>query len=306
MTITFKTSVGFILAASALAVAAAPISLTDDKAQQPMPKAEYCTLGTILGAKVQMLPGAKAVQEAKKDNDAAKRPVGKVTDLLLDSGSGQMRWMVVAFDKTLGFGGKSVAIPCDRLIWNAAETRFDLEQSDDRLKELPAFDSADAKKQGFELSVASLAKFWPGDAIAPTKEPTHEQKASITIDGKRFDCAKPQLVLASDVLNNAVYANSEKFGVVTGGLVDHATHSLEFLIVARGGTLGVGAAEYLIPFYALTTHGGNDGTDQVYSCLHSVKDLEAGVRYQKPENGAVDAEAVRRSNEIFAAKAPKQ
>lgn len=302
MTITFKTPIALVLSAAALSIAASP--MIDEKTPKPVP--EYCTLGSVLGANVSMRPGDQAVHDAAKKNETAARPVGKVADLLIDSGSGQARWVVVAFDKTLGFGGKSVAIPCGQLHWNVAEDRFDLDQSDDKLKELPAFDCADAKKHGLEISVASLAKHWPAETARPVDDGKNQQRPSITIDGKKFDCAKPGLVLVTDIMNDAVYANSEKFGTVTGGLIDHESNRIDFLIVSRGGTLGIGAAEYLIPYYAVCTHGGNDGTDTVYSCLHSVKELEAGVRYLKPEKGAVDAEAVRRTNEAFAADSPKR
>jgi len=336
MSIPFKTSLGLVLSAAALSIAASPMSAEDDARKVATP--EYCTLSSLLGAKVSMLPGAQAKHEANKEQEVAARPIGKVTDILLESDTGHSRWAVVSFDTTLGFGGKSVAIPCDQLRWNAPEDRFDLSQTEDHLKQLPAFDADDAKKQGFELSVASLSKHWPdskfhakdgkknsdrdndndrddndrddnnnADAGNKNNEPRqNQQRPSITIDGKRFDCSKPQLVLATDIMDNVVYANSEKFGAVTGGLIDHDTHAIDFLIVSRGGTLGVGAAEYLIPFYAMCTHGGNDGTEMVYSCLHSTKELEAGVRYLKPENGAVDSEAVRRAHELFAKDAPKQ
>jgi PRC-barrel domain len=301
MTLTFKTPLGFILSVGALSIAAAPVTTVEEKA--PLP--EYCTLGSVIGAQVSMLPGAQAAGEAKKDQEVAARPIGKVTDLLIDSGSGESRWSVVSFDTTLGFGGKSVAIPCDQLRWNKIENRFDIEQTEDHLKKLPTFDCADAKKRGFELSVASLVEHWPNSAVGAKEDFAAQQRPSITIDGKRFDCAKPQLMLATDIVGNAVYANSEKFGTVSGGLIDHATHAIGYFMVSRGGTLGVGGAEYIIPFYAMCTHGGNDGTDMVYSCLHSVKDLEAGVRYVKPADGAVDVEALRRANEVFAADAPK-
>lgn len=321
MSIPFKTSLGLLLSAAALSIAASPMATSEDDVKK-VATPEYCTLGSLLGAKVSMLPGAQAKHDANKEQEVAARPIGKVTDILLESDTGHSRWAVVSFDTTLGFGGKSVAIPCDQLRWNAPDDRFDLSQSEDHLKQLPAFDTDDAKKQGFELSVASLSKHWPDSKFhandgknnangdnddEKNNEPKpNQQRPSITIDGKRFDCSKPQLVLATDIMDNAVYANSEKFGTVTGGLIDHDTHAIDFLIVSRGGTLGVGAAEYLIPFYALCTHGGNDGTEMVYSCLHSAKELEAGVRYIKPENGAVDSEAVRRAHELFAKDAPKR
>lgn len=299
MRLAFKAGIACVLATPLLAFSA--IAPT----KKPLLAPDYCTFGNVIGAKVSMLPGQKAVNEAKKENELAGRPIGNVTDLLVDCCTGQTQWAVVAFDKTLGFGGKSVAIPCDQLRWNLKNECFDLEQTDDQLKALPAFDCADAKKNGLDLTVGSLTSYWPNTEVSIAADRTSQKRPSITIDGKHFDCAKPQLVLATDISKNAVYANSEKFGTAAGGLIDRANRSVAFLIVSHGGTLGVGATEYLIPFYALCMHGGDDGKDQIYSVLRSVKELEAGVTYKKPKTGAVDPESVRRANELFAAEAPK-
>ena len=306
MRMAFTAPFGFILAAATLAVAATDDKQGKDQAKPAEMSPDYATLGSVVGAKVSMLPGEKAKNEAKKENESAAKPIGKVTDILLDCCSGEVRWAVVEFDKTLGFGGKSVAIPCDQLRWNTVEESFDLSQTDEQLKALPKFDRADAKKNGLDLSVATLAPYWPNTKVRDVPDRSKEAPPTIEIDGKKFECAKPQLVLASDVTGDALYANSEKFGTVSSGIVDRANRKLAFLIVKHGGTLGVGETEFLIPFYAACARGGEHGTEMVYTCLRSVKELEAGVMYKKPENGAVDAEAVRRAHELFAAEAPKK
>jgi len=304
MRLAFKTAIACALATPLLAFAAG----TDkggNAPKKPQLAPDYCTFSDVIGAKVSMLPGQKAVNEAKKENELAGRPIGKVTELLVDCCTGSTQWAVVAFDKTLGFGGKSVAVPCDQLRWNTTNECFDLEQSEDQLKALPAFDCADAKKNGLDLSVATLTKHWPNTEVSVAADRSTQKRPSITIDGKHFDCAKPQLILATEITKTPVYANSEKFGAATGGLLDRANRNVAFLIVSHGGTLGVGAAEYLIPFYAMCMHNGEEGKDQVYSVLRSVKELEAGVRYEKPKNGAADPEAIKRACEMFAAEAPK-
>ena len=305
----FKTVSILLFTAPVMTLAAAGDGKDSDSARKPSQASECRRISDVIGAKVSMLPGAKAVHEAAKDEKAADRPVGKITDLLMDCCSGKTKWAVVAFDKTLGFGGKTVAVPCDQLIWDAPAETFNLDQTDDQLKALPTFNCDDAKKNGLDLSVASLATYWPEAATSKNhkdddKSDESKKAPTLTVDGKQFECAKPHLVTAKDVLHTAIYANSEKFGVVADGLIDHSKHGVAFVIVSHGGTLGVGDQQYLIPYYALCMHTGDAGT-QVYSVNHTTKELEAGVRYQKPKEGAVDAEAIRRADEMFAADAPQ-
>lgn len=305
MTLVTRMTLQLSIALPLLALSAASGATESDTSAPVNQEPNYCRINDVIGAKVSMMPGAKAIDEARKDNETAGHPIGKVSELLIDSRTGKTEWAVVSFDKTLGFGGKSVAIPCDQMTWDNPNDQFVIEQNEDQLKALPAFDCADAKKNGLDLSIATLTSHWPKSDVQNSADRSSETRPSIVIDGKHFECAKPQLVLASDLSTNAVYANSEKFGSAAGGLIDRSTRSVVCLFVSRGGTLGVGDTQYLIPFQALRMHGGDGGNAMVYACLRSVKDLEAGVKYVKPANGAVDPEAMRRANEMFVADMPK-
>lgn len=306
---TLKSALICFITAPALAIAATGDGKDKYSERKPTQATDCCRLSDVVGAKVSMMPGAKAVNEAAKEASSPDRPVGKITDVLLDCCSGTTKWAVVSFDKTLGFGGKTVAVPCDQLSWNKLNECFDLEQTDDQLKALPTFNCDDAKKNGLDLSVASLATYWPSSATSrkndndKNDEPKKADK--LVVDGKQFECAAPHLVTAKDMMHTAVYAGSEKFGVIADGLVDHANHGVAFVIVSHGGTLGVGDQQYLIPYYALCMHSGDQGKEQVYSVNHTTKELEAGVRYQKPKDCAVDAEAIRRADEMFTADLPQ-
>ncbi len=266
-------------------------------------------LSDVVGAKVAMLPGVKEQNKAAKKNENPEHPVGKIGEILLDCCSGRTQWAVVTFDKTLGFGGKTVAVPCDELHWDATNERFDLDQTDDQLKALPSFDVDDAKKNGLDLTVATLSPFWPNSATSHRNDDTADGKqkdvdmtkpSKITVDGKEFECAKPHLITSKELRNTAVYADSEKFGVIGDALVLRTDPSVAFLIVSRGGTLGVGDSQYLIPYYAACLHAGGDSKEMVYGVHRSLKELEAGVHYEKPKYGCVDAEAITRTNEMFA------
>ena len=80
--------------------------------------------------------------------------------------------------------------------------------------------------------------------------------------------------------------------------MDRANHSLGYYIVSHGGTLGVGAAEILVPIRGICLH--QDGKELAYSVDRSVSELESGVNYKKPEHGVLDAELARRADDMFA------
>jgi len=295
---------------------------------------DYCKLSDYVGAKIAMYPSSESVDKAAKDNDTAKRPTGKIDDILVDSCCGSACWSVVTFDKTLGFGGKTVAVPCDQLEWNANDKRFDLRQSDDQLKALPSFDISDARKNGFDSTVANLKSYWPNSKVnfhdksgasigdrdtrndkdndrnknagnndtTANRDTQNGDKSGmqcppITIDGDSYTCAGPELVLASDLYGTPVYARNEKFGKVDTTIVDRANHQIAYFVVSHGGTLGVGASDIILPVKGICLH--QNGKKLAYSVDRSVAELGSGVNYHKPDHGVLDLEQARRADEMF-------
>lgn len=309
--------------ASVLAIPTLCLASAGDTAHAGLnPKPEqvkdYSLLGDVLGARVSMRAGDAATREATKERETAARPNGKITDLLVDCCTGETQWAVVTFDKTLGFGGKTVAMPCDQLRWNVANQCFDMDQSDEQLKALPSFDCADAKKRGIDLTVSELTTHWPTAVIRAEASPAQNGAArnaaelskqtcpTLVVDGQSFERSRPQLVIATDLDDDTVYANGEKFGSISECIVDRANHKIALVVVSHGGTLGANQTDYLFPFHALCMHGGNDGKDRMYASSRTTRELENGVKYEKPKQGAVDSDAVRRAFEMFPPLAPKQ
>jgi len=195
---------------------------TNSKAAPRTP--DYCKLSDVIGAKVSIAPSAEAVDQATKEGEIAKRPTGKVANVLLDGCNGSECWAVISFDKTLGFGGKTVAVPWDQLNWNRDHKCFDLVQSDDQLRALPSFDVEVARKAGFDRSCAELKEFWPSSHVDPHHARSsasqdrdlaeHPRQAedvradnangspecpALNVGGKALPCASPQLILAGDL-----------------------------------------------------------------------------------------------------------
>ena len=300
------------------------LARADDGSVKAAPRTpDYCKLGNVIGAKVSISPSAEAVEEATKDGEVAKRPTGKIANLLLDSCDGTERWAVITFDKTLGLGGKTVAVPSDQLTWNHDHKCFDLVQSDEQLKALPSFDVDAARKDGLDRCCGDLKEYWPSSEVDPhhsssaagqdrdladhPRQLDDESKNGDTgsaecpplkVDGKTLACAAPQLIVASDLDGCEMFGHGEKFGKISETIVDRANRSVRYFVVSHGGTLGVGATKFLIPVRAICLH--KSGGDLAYSADRSVADLEAGVKYKEPQDGVLDFELARRADELFA------
>lgn len=319
----FPMSVGLLAFATSTSLfAGGDESSSGSRVKDPRTVPEYCKLSDVIGAKVSMAPGAEAVEDAKKEGDTPARPSGKVDDLLVDSCNGAACWTVITFDKTLGFGGKTVVVPCDQLNWNVDKERFDLRQSDEQLKALPSFDVGAARKKGFDACCADLKAYWPTSTIDPHHAGSASHAAgdgdkedkggddtrgqdskmvadcpAISVDGKSLTCAAPQLILASDLHGAPVFARGEKFGKIDTTIVDRANHGLAYYIVTHGGTLGVGSKSILVPVTGICLH--QNGNELAYSVDRSVSELETAVEYKKPEHGVLGSDQAARVDAMF-------
>ncbi len=65
--------------------------------------------------------------------------VGDVSDLIIDRGSGKIRYVIVKTGTTLGMGGRSVALPYSQFNLNAASGNLVLNTSADQLNQYPEF-----------------------------------------------------------------------------------------------------------------------------------------------------------------------
>jgi hypothetical protein len=292
-----------VAAISALAIS--PVLRAQDGTKSDSTKPEYCSLSKLVGAKVSMSPGAEARREAAKDGEAAKRPKGKVDEVLVDVHDGRLEYAIVSFGGFVGIGDKTVAIPVSQLTWNQAQERFEIDATEDRLKALPAFDLGKARKAGLDNACASLHEHWVPDdkASEATKEAYREAKEASArkigeakaLDGTSFYVIPARLVCVTEIDDYPVHTSTEKFGKVNDLLVDRSNHTIALAVVKRGGALGMGGTEYLIPFKAL--HFCTSGEERLHVVNVDTTKLETAVVYEKPKNGDVDPEAAKRALE---------
>ena len=266
-------------------------------------KPDYCSVGKLVGSKVRMSPGAEARREAAKDGETPKRPTGKIDDILVDVHDGKLEYAVVSFGGFIGIGDKTVAIPCSALMWNEAQERFDIDASEDRLKALPAFDLGKARSAGLDNACASLHEHWvPADgASADEKRAYKEAKEASAmkvgdakvLEGTAFHTIPARLVCVTEIDDYPVYSSKEKFGKIDDLLVDRGTKTISLAVVKRGGALGMGGTEYLVPFRALNYC--TSGDEKVHCVNCDTAKLETAVVYEKPKHGVVDDDAARRA-----------
>jgi hypothetical protein len=274
-----------------------------DAAAKPSPQTpDYCSVGKIVGAKVLMAPGMESRREAAKDGDIAKRPEGKIDDVIVDCANGGLKYAVISFGGFLGISDKTVVVPCSELTWIPAHERFDIAASEDRLRALPAFDLSKARKTGLDGAAESIQAQWNTAAAADASGTKGEVKdaplaklEAKPIAGTPFHTLPVHFVCVTELDDYAVYAGSEKFGSVSDLLVDRNKRSLALAIVKRGGALGLGGTEYLIPFRAL--HYCSSGDERVLCLGCDTSKLETAVVYEKPKSGIVEAEAAKRALE---------
>lgn len=289
--------------------------------QQPAPgvvcTTDYCSASKLLGAEVRMNPGAEARRDAEKEGEAAKKPKGKIDDVLVDTRTGDVKYAIVSFGGFIGIGDKTVAVPVSLLTWTPAHERFDLAASEDRLKECPAFDLDKAKKAGLDNSVKGIDGQWrtnvadasarKGEAKDPhdlrTEDPKDMPQGTErrVLTGTPFYIVPTNFVCLSELDDYPVYASAEKFGKVSDVLVDRGARNVALLVVKRGGALGIGGTEYLVPYRSMYFCAAPTGDDRMYCVDCNAAKLETAVLYEKPKKGIVDEEAAKRalSNDTF-------
>lgn len=264
---------------------------------------------------LEKIDGADVRMRAQDDDDGdAKRPKGEIDDVLVRPSTGELGWAVISFDETLGMGGKTVAVPMSELSWNAEESCFDLAATKAELESLPKFDLDAARRNGLDRAIAVVEASWT-DVGRPTngsmREASQRSDARHGTDGE--DDAQPRIVhgsfvavaapvefaAASEISDLDVHAKDEKFGKVSKCIVDSAQGELAYVVVSRGGIAGIGDEHYLLPFGALRLcHEDGDAKALVLCADRTVEELKR-VKYEKPDEGVLDAQAARMADETF-------
>lgn len=125
----------------------------------------------------------------------------------------------------------------------------------------------------------------------PTTAGTKPEAKSIT--GTKFFSLPTRFVSASEIDDYPVYATAEKIGSISDLIVDNSKSAITLAVVKRGGALGIGGTELLVPFRAIKLCSSGD--EKVLCMNVAANELETAVVYEKPKHGIVDAESAKRA-----------
>ena len=90
----------------------------------------------------------------------AGEDLGKIEDLMIDTGSGRVQYAVLDFGGFLGIGDKLFAVPLEAFEVDTANERLTLDVSKDRLDSAPGFDKSNWPSTADPTFVENVYEFY--------------------------------------------------------------------------------------------------------------------------------------------------
>jgi hypothetical protein len=215
-----------VAAAVAAVLAAGPLTAQTEKGGQPPQEIRAAETPQISIVKHDVLVGAVVT------NGRDETPLAKVSDLVLDGQSGQVRHAV------LTVGRKQTLMAWHALKWDDKKACFTLSMTAEALDALPEFDPQKMQRVGNDKG--------SGMDGEGTNHGSGDAKRD-ALDAKWRETS----LLASKIGDCGVLAGKEKIGSAAAVFIEPTTGSAAFLAVASGGVLGIGETSYLVPWGAL-------------------------------------------------------
>lgn len=255
---------------------------TKQRAENASP--HYVSVEKLEGSDCRLQPPADKPDE--KDE-------AEVKDVLIDSRTGEMLWAV------LSSNGREVLVPVEALKWDAQGNCFAADHSEADLKKLPEFDLDEASKAGIDGAVTVAEKGWrdAGGKSYPIDRKVQEASAGKTIDNTTYYAFPSAYFRISELDELELYGPKEEIGGITKSIVNCDEKKVEFLVVNKGGVLGVAGEKYLMPFEAgriCKDKSNEDAEPRLYANI-TKEQLEASVRYEEPKEGVLDAATAERA-----------
>lgn len=199
------------------------------------------------------IPDNSAVQIVKHDTiigasvtngreGEAQELLGSISDLVLDTRNGQVRYAVLASGGTLGMGKRQTPVSWDALTWDAKDSRFALAMTKEAISKMPEFDRKNLHRPDGSKGAATTAG---ADA-----ETTNVGSADAGEHASARDPVAAYL-LASKIGDCAVLVGAEEFGSGDSLFIEPKSGVAPFLTVSSGGVIGIGETNYIVPWAAL-------------------------------------------------------
>lgn len=274
------------------------------RAQDPM-GSNWVTTDKVIGANVVLQPAAAGEQPTDGAARTTTDKKGEVEDLIIDSASGEVCYAVIStgdwFDDE-----KNIAVPFDQLSYRpmgqGEDPQFALTLPLERVRSLPKFDLDGSRKNGLETVVQGLKQTWK-DVRRGVNEATGDKDRRPTTDGTtgRNDTGTTDSAVAAGKMGvHYTYATKLKgmdvkagsgedtgFGDVSTVIVNPNKGCVDFVVASKGGVLGIGETDYLIPFGAAHIAKIADEDETVLQVNRSKTQMESAIKYKKPDREGV-------------------
>jgi sporulation protein YlmC with PRC-barrel domain len=183
--------------------------------------------------------------------NAQDEDLGKIEELVMDPETGRIAYAVLSFGGFLGMGDKLFALPWGVLQLvhddgNADDHNFLLGIDKERLKQSPGFPKSNWPDINSPEWTQSIDEFYAEElrARGVTAEASAKETEKAIDQSKRL-----ALLKASDVDGCKVETSDGKDGGKIRELaVDPVAGRVNYVVLASGGFLGMGASEYALPW----------------------------------------------------------
>jgi hypothetical protein len=265
-----------------------PVAQPAAQPGQDMRVQDQVALSDVLGAKVQLKAKAEERAEAATEGRAPKGPTGSIDDLIIHCKTGQASWTIVSVGGMLGIGDKEVAVPAASLLPVRTPDNkplYELDATEAELKSLPAFDKKAMEKSGLDVALQNAETSWkkirPDARLRPVDASAgngHKPEAGVT---------HPSAVLGSKLKGIGLRCSDGKeakaCGEIDAAAYDLHRNAVSYLVIGKGGVLGVGETSYLIPYAATRIIAVEQ--KPVLTVAKSSTELESSTRYARPAKG---------------------
>jgi hypothetical protein len=316
--------VGLALAAFAVAQQA-PLRVSEPLAPGPdagvaaVGRNSWTSLRLLLGLEI-ALEAAPATsgehaaegsaQHAPGAHAAATPPAVRIVEVFADARSGVLSWVVIDVGRATR-QQRTVVVPYSALrssrVVGREPPRATLALPAARLAALPAFDLAATSSAELDAAVARHGAAWRAlvdDPVSVRQTAVAHEASAPRGEVVPAAAPVPSLVAASELLSMRMRSNEgASFGDVALVLVEAQRGTIDFLVVARGGLLGFGAVDWLVPFGAASlTRAGADERWRL-RLDRGTAQLAGGVRYAAPRDAWLEPANAHRAREFFGAVA---
>ncbi len=175
--------------------------------------------------------------------------VGTVNDIVIESPTGEMRYVAVSYGGFLGLGNKLFAVP-----WKAFECQIDEESKkcelvlnvqEQQMKSAPGFDQSDWPNFGDKEFTSKLDAHYKTDRLEGD-QPRDGEKSQLK---EVVPSAAYTTIRASELTGMTVQnLQGENVGTVNDVVIEAQAGKVRYMAVSYGGFLGLGNKLFAVPW----------------------------------------------------------